>query len=118
VRTGGPISVRSALIDQVFDLAWRALTRPLFRSRAERELEPFRALEPQMKEIRRKYPGDRDARQRAMMQFYHANHLNPLAALGWNLLPDMLSPVLLTLWSRRGQSLPDRLTGTVLVIEP
>ena len=69
-HTGGVVTVRSALIGVLFDQAWQAAWRPLFRSRVERHQSRLRALAPQLKAVERKYRGDPQARSRAVTEFY------------------------------------------------
>ena len=46
--TGGVVTIRSALIGVLFDQAWQAAWRPLFRSRVKRHQTRLRALAPQL----------------------------------------------------------------------
>ena len=114
-RTGGPISVRSVLIGVLFDQARQETTRPLFRPRAHREQDRLRELAPRVKEIQHKYESDLQAQQRALMQFYKANQVNPLAPCGWLVAGPILSQLVLAIAIRNGRTAYDRLTGTIVV---
>jgi 60Kd inner membrane protein len=114
-RTGGPISVRSVLIGQLFDQVRQATTRPLFRPRAHRERDRLRELAPQLQEIQHKYEADLQAQQRAMREFYKANQVNPLAECGWLVAGPILSQLVLAIAIRNGRTAYDRLTGTIVV---
>jgi hypothetical protein len=117
-RTGGPVSVGSALVGELFDSAWRAVTGRLFRSVTSGERDRIAALRPQMKEIERKYTDDPDGRRRAVIDFYSTNQVNPAARCARPLLQAMIANLLLALWTPQGQSTRDRLTRTVLVVDP
>lgn len=114
-RTGGPMSVRSVLIGVLFDQARQAATRPLFRSRAHRERDRLRELAPQLKEIQHKHEADLHAQQRAMMEFYKSNQVNPRAECGWLVAGPILSQLVLAIAIRNGRTAYDRLTGTIVV---
>jgi 60Kd inner membrane protein len=114
-RTGGPIGVRSVLIGVLFDQAQRAGTRPLFRSRADRRQQRMDELSPKLKEIEHKYAANPEARQRAVMEFYEANEVNPFTGCGWQVAGRILSQLLLAIAIRNGRTAYDRLTGTIVV---
>ena len=116
-HTGGPISVRSALVDEVLFAAWGAVTRPLLPSRVKRDRDRLVALRPQEKELERKYADDPQRRQRALLDFYKSNGVDPFKVWGVALLPGMLRSWLPAVWPG-GQRIRDRLTGTVVVIDP
>lgn len=114
-RTGGPISVRSVLIGVLFDQAWQAATRPLFRSRVHRRLDRMAELAPKLKEIEHKYRDDLQARQRAVMELYEANEIRPFAGCGWLVAGPILSQLVLAVAVRNGRTAYDRLTETIVV---
>ncbi|MFL5821851.1 MAG: YidC/Oxa1 family membrane protein insertase [Solirubrobacteraceae bacterium] len=116
-RTGGPITVRSAVIGVLFDRAWSLVTGPPFAARAKREHERLNALAPQAKEIERTYEGDQPARVRAMMQLYKENRVNPFAGCGQLFLGGMASQLVLALGSRNGRTVRDRVTGTMVIVD-
>jgi hypothetical protein len=117
-QTGGPVSVRSALVGEVFDEGLRVAIRRLFRSRTSRDRRRLAALRPQMKAIERQYADDPPRRQRALLDFYKANQVDPLASCAWQSVPGSLSSLLVALWSPGGRSIRDRVTGTVVVVDP
>jgi hypothetical protein len=114
-RTGGPISVRSVLIGMLFDQARQATTRPLVQCRAHRERDRLRELAPKLKEIQHKHEADLQAQRRAMMEFYKANQVNPLAGCGWLVAGPILSQLVLAIAIRNGRTAYDRVTGTIVV---
>lgn len=116
-RTGGPVTVQSALVGALFDAARQELTKPLFRSRARRERARRNALLSQLKEIEHRYAADPQARQQAVMEFYKANELNPFAGCGRQVLGPVLSQVILALAIRDGRTVYDRLTGTIVITD-
>jgi hypothetical protein len=114
-RTGGPISARSALIGVLFDQSRQAATRPLFRGRAHRGRDRLAELAPKLKEIEHEYEADPQARRRAVVEFYEANKVNPLAGCGWLVAGAIISQLVLAIAIRNGLTAYDRLTGTIVV---
>lgn len=111
--------MRSALVGELFDLALGAATKPIVRSSAKRAKERMEAvLWPKLKEIEDRYADDPEGRVRALANIYATNKMNPAAGCGSQLLPGLLWNVLTSLWSHRGQTVRDRATGTVLVVDP
>jgi 60Kd inner membrane protein/RDD family len=114
VRTGGPLSVRNALVEQSVVIASGQLRRRLMKpwlTRSQRRLE---ALLPEMKQIQREFADDREAREQALKAFYKRNHVNPAASCA----PSLLGAILMYapgLWSPLNQTLPERLGGIVVV---
>jgi 60Kd inner membrane protein len=117
-HSGGPVSIRSAVVGATFDSAWRAATLSLSRPRLNREQERMTALQAQMKEIERKYGADAEARQKALMQFYKTKGVSPLPACAWGTLPGLLVQLLVLACSRHGQTIRDRVTHTVVILDP
>jgi hypothetical protein len=116
-QTRGIVSVRSALIGAWFDQAWQATTGPLLGSRAQRQRDRLSALGPQLKAVQRKYADDDpQVRQRAMMEFYKPNAVNPFAGCGWQLAGPVVSQLVLALGSRGGRTVRDRVTGTNVIV--
>jgi 60Kd inner membrane protein len=115
-RTGGPVSVRSAFVLTAVSSIEREAARPLTRRAASRMTTRSAALKPRMDEIRRATGGDAQAQQRALMDLYKAEGVNPLAGC--------LSPLaagfafkLPVLWSPRHQTIGERLAGVVVVVD-
>lgn len=119
-RTGGPVTVRSALIrfaiTTLRDAAVKRIVAPLLRRRQQRA----DALQPRLEQIRKLYRDDRERQSEEMMQAYREADVNPAASC---LVPLTISIGLghatgVPLpWSQRGQSLEDWLAGTVVVVE-
>jgi hypothetical protein len=116
-RTGGPVSVHSALIGQVFDQTCQAATRSLFGSPFQRGQDRLTALQPQLSALRRDSAGNPEAQQRAVMEFYDANDLKPFAGCGWLLAGPVISQSILALGARRGRTVRDRITGTCVIVD-
>jgi hypothetical protein len=116
-RTGGIVSVRSALIRVLFDQAWETATTSLFRSRVQRQRDRVSALGPQLRAVERKYADDPDARRRAVMEFYKASAVNPLAGWGWLLAGPVVSQLVLASGSRGGRTVRDRITSTSVIVD-
>ena len=71
-RTGGPVSVRSALIRVGVQTASRELSRRVQRPIHQRSLERTRAVKAELKEAREIRAGDREAQKRAMAEVLEA----------------------------------------------
>ncbi len=108
------MTVRSALILIAVSLIEREAVRPLSRRAASRRDAQSAALKPRLDEIRRATAGD--ARQRALMDLYKAEGVNPL---GGCLLPLAAGFAfkLPALWPPRYQTIGERLASVVVVVE-
>jgi hypothetical protein len=114
VRTGGPVTVRSAIIQAaVSDLLSRTI-RSLIQPWQARRMERLQAIQAEMKEAQRTHAGDREAQQRALMEIFKRENVNPLTSC----LPAVLVgtlPQVTRVRSPLNQTLPERLAGTVVV---
>ncbi len=113
-RSGGIVTVRSALIGVLFDQARQAAGRSLFRSRVQRRRDRLSALGPQLAAVQRTH-GAREARQRAMTEFYEANDVKVSTGCAWQLAGPIVSQLLLVPGSRGGRTIRDRVTGTSVI---
>lgn len=117
VRTGGPVTVRSALIHKAVQLAWRELTRRVQRPFDERFRERHARMKADLDEARRLHAGDLDAQQRAMTEMVRRYGVKPWPSCARGLLGAV--PLYLpALWSERNQTLPDHVAGIVVVRDP
>jgi hypothetical protein len=116
-HTGGVVTIRSALIGVLFDQAWQAAWRPLFRSRVKRHQTRLRALAPQLRAAERAYRGDPQARARARTEFYRSNPVNPAGGCGWLVAGPLVSQLALGISSREGRTIRDRVTGTGVIVD-
>lgn len=116
-KTGGIVTVRSALIGVWFDQAWRTSVNSLSASRAQRQRERISALDPQLRMVEREYADDPQARLGALMELYKANDVDPFYGCGWQLAAPIVSQAALTLGTRGGRTLRDRITGTEVVVD-
>jgi hypothetical protein len=115
-RTGGPVSVHSALAGVLYDQTSRALVQVLFGSPAQRQRSRVRALEPELQAIRREHAGDAEALKRATFELYKANRINALDGCGWQLVGIGVSIGIDVLGGRGGQTLRDRVTRTAVIL--
>lgn len=118
VRTGGPVTVRTALIVHTCDWAWGAMSRRLIRDPLRRQRERSREHSEALTEIRRKHAGDPQQRQLAVASFLEQHASISLSTCLWPLLPEVLWRVVPALWVRQGRTIRDRVTGTAVVVEP
>lgn len=118
-QTGGPVSIRSAVIGTVVDAAWRKLvigqlTAPL-KARADASQDRRKALEPQLMEILRQHAGDHPKQAKIREEFYKAHGIRSAdeAQLLWGIAAGLLMPLTSLLSSRR-QTIQQRLSGTLV----
>jgi len=118
VRTGGPVSVRSALIALALrrarsQIVTRALG-PELRRRAARQTDAA----PFIRAAQDAHRGDPEAASEAMMAIYREHAVNPFATASLG-LAGVLANALLDLPTLylTGRTLRDLLAGTVLVLE-
>lgn len=116
-HTGGVVTVRSALIGVLFDQAWQAAWRSLFRSRVKRHRARLRALAPQLRAAEREYRGDPQARARARTEFYRSNPVNLAGGFGWLVAGPLVSQLALAVSSREGRTIRDRVTDTGVIVD-
>lgn len=116
-HTGGAVRARSALRGAWFDQAQQTAARQLFSSRARRERARISVLRPQLGAVQRKYAGDPQARQKAIMDFYKTNEVTPFAGCGWQLAGSVVAQLVLALGTREGRTIRDRLTGTRVILD-
>jgi hypothetical protein len=112
--TGGPVTIRSALIRYWAQRATSAGLRPLAKRASKRSTERMQALQPQFKELQRAHADDKVAQQQALMRFYQEHNVKPFGSCAPTLL-TLVAPSLAVLFSPRRQSLPDRAAGIVWV---
>ena len=116
-RTGGPVSVRSAVIRNVVDTASQELYRLVQRPFQARLSERHRAVQAELRELRRTRGDDDDAQQRASIkEVYRRHNLRPWSSCARGLLGGV-PKYLPAFWSARHQSLPDRVAGIVVVVD-
>ncbi len=113
-RSGGPVSLRSAVVGQLVELAYEQLVRRV-RAPTRRRYERRRVdAERRVQEIRATHAGDSEAIQAATAQVYRDNGVNCLASFATS-LPVILVMPLTALLSPRRQTVADRLAGIVVV---
>jgi hypothetical protein len=114
VRTGGPLSARHVLVEQLVTMASGELRRRVMKPWMTRTKRRLEALKPELAEVRRVHADDREAQKRALKEFYKRNRVNPAASCAPPLLgvAVMQAPVL---WSPLRQTIPERLAGIVVV---
>lgn len=119
-QSGGPVSIRSAVIGAAVDGAWRRLVigqlmAPL-KARANESRARREALEPQLRELLRPHAGDLAEQSKIREEFYNANGIRNAdeANLLWGVVGDVLMP-LTALLSRRRQTIQQRLAGTLVI---
>jgi hypothetical protein len=110
-RTGGPVSVRSAIVAHVTAETWGALTNLLFAPVRRRRIAKLKALEPQFEE--------RGGDPEALAALFREHGVNPFASCTW-VVPQLAVARAIQLpapWSSVRQGLVERLSGTVVVVE-
>jgi uncharacterized RDD family membrane protein YckC len=117
VRTGGPVSVRSAVMRNAVDTASSELNRWLQRPFNERFAERQRALQTDLSELRQAYPDDDEGELRARTrEVYRRHNLRPWEGCVRGLF-GVVPKYLPALWSARNQTLPERAAGIIVVVD-
>jgi hypothetical protein len=113
-RTGGPVTLRSAVVQRFVGQLSSVLTGEVSRRAMRENTRRMEELKPRIAEIRERHADDSGAQQRAIMELYREHKVNPL---GWCAGPAaVVAPSLAQiLLSRRRQSLQDRVAGVVWV---
>jgi uncharacterized RDD family membrane protein YckC len=115
-RSGGPVTVRSALIRLAVTEAWKELAMRSHLPREKRASERMAAIQPELKRIQQEHAHDPERLNQAIQNLYKQHNVNPARPCLWALL-KALAPQLPALWSRRTQGLTDLLSGTVVIID-
>lgn len=118
-RTGGPVTVRSAIIREAVRTSWNVLGNRLFAPTHNRTAERRKAIQPELKRLHEQHRDDPEALNEAMMRLYQQHNINPFASCVW-VLPRMafsLAQELPAIWSPRHQGLADQVAGTVVIVE-
>ena len=111
VRSGGPVSRRSAIIHELVGFAWGRLARQVWRPAFERYQTRSTALAAEQEGSRPRHPDDPPADTAGSA----ARPSTGMASCcGWMLVPGAVQ-LLATLLSPRRQNLPDWVAGIVVV---
>jgi uncharacterized RDD family membrane protein YckC len=113
--TGGPITLRSALIRQVAVRLSTDVINEITRPAIQRASQQARAIKPLLEEIRQRHAGDEQAIGRAVGELYAESDIRPFASCLWPPLAIVAANQLQVIFSRRRQTLPDRLAGIIVV---
>jgi hypothetical protein len=117
VRSGGPVTVRSAVLGAFVDALWRRLIRRLMApvdARSDANRARRQALEPQLSELLRPHAGDGAAQMKIREELYKAHDIPGESQLLWRVASAFLMP-LTSLLSPRRQTIRQRLTGTLII---
>jgi hypothetical protein len=117
-HSGGEVTRRQAIVSSATRDASRIMSNCLFRAAKVDGSLDHEKLHSEWDAARREYAADREAMQRAMMSIYRANKADPRVSC-LRALPRVLFAIAteLPVWSSQKQSLPDRLAGTVIIVE-
>lgn len=113
-RTGGPVTVRSAIVSYAVSTAWSELGRRLYRGADARDRERQTQVQAEVQEIQRRHAGDREAMERAIAECYSERSYNCMRP-AVRRLPLAMLPLLPILWTERRQTAADWLAGIVVV---
>jgi uncharacterized RDD family membrane protein YckC len=114
-RTGGPVTVRSALIRHLVGSGIsRLVSRRLLTPRLERQQAELQGLQADVDAARRQHPDDPHAQQRAIMEVYQGSGVG-LRSCCW--IPVVFAVIndLIILFTPRHQSPADWAAGVVVV---
>jgi 60Kd inner membrane protein/RDD family len=113
-RTGGPVTFRSAVMRSVATRLWGQATRSLVRPWQTRQSERLKAIQAEVREVQRAHADDQGAANRAVMEIYKRERVNPVSSC----VPSLIAataPQLPAIWSSLNQTIPERLAGVVVV---
>jgi hypothetical protein len=110
-RTGGPVTLRSAIIGQVCHWAWGRISPRLWRPRWERHQARMHDLQTELQELRRQHPDDKEAEAA-----FYSSHKNviPKGCCVWIVLSHAVQ-TLPTLFTPRRQTLWEWVAGIVVL---
>lgn len=114
VRTGGSVSVRSAVIQHAFSTVWIVLTSQLLQPWNRRSQGRLDATLAEAEEARRAHPEDREAQRQAIAEVFKRGRVAASPGCAARLLV-MVAFNLPVLWSPLKQTFPERLAGIVVV---
>jgi RDD family len=115
IRSGGPVSARSAIVKDASLSMMSALFEQPFVPRVRRDLARWQAVQPRVAAIHQQHRDDPEQRERVTMEFYKEHGgANPFGSCVLALLAG-LALQLPALWSPRHQTMPERLAGIVVV---
>ena len=113
-RTGGPVSVRGALVSEGVRTAWSELNRLVQRPSQRRFEERRRFVKAELSEARGYHAGDAEAQKRAMFEVAKRYRLRPWSWCARGVLGSL--PLYLPApWSARHQTVPEWIAGIVTV---
>ena len=113
ILTGGPVSVRGAVIQQAVVIASTQLRRQLLRPWRRRSQKRMEAMRAKVKQAQREHPGDHEAQRLATQ-----GEFGPSEAAG-SCGPPLAAALFMqsaVLWSPLNQTIAERLAGTIVVI--
>jgi hypothetical protein len=117
-RSGREVTRRQELVSNATRDAWRIMTNRLFAAANVQDSLDRQKMHSEMEAARRQHGDYREALQGAMTRIYTTNKVDPRASCLRVLLRFLLAmSIELPVWSSLKQSLPDRLAGTIIVVE-
>jgi hypothetical protein len=114
-RTGGPVSIRSAIVAHVISQMWGALTNHLLAPVRNARIAKLKTLQSQFDRLQRERRGDAEA----LSTLYREHGVNPFASCTW-IVPQIALACAIQLptpWSPVRRGLVERLAGTVVVMQ-
>jgi RDD family protein len=115
--TGGPVTVRSALTASAVDFAWGRLNSRLWKPMQLKTLARAEAAKEEKQDIERRYADDPYARRAALVELNKRGGFRPLRSSAPGLTSIAVMNLIPSLLSARNQRLPERLAGTVVIVE-
>ena len=117
-RTGREVTRRQELTASAALQVWRILVNRLLPAGAIDDSLDHEKLRSEMAAARRMHAHDRQAEHAEIMRIYGENKLNSRASC-LRVLPRVLlgAAVNVPMWSSLRQSLPDRIAGTVVIVD-
>lgn len=117
VRTGGPITLRAALIRHLVSRGYVLATGWILGPSTKRSQSRMEEIRPALSELQRLHANDPEALLKATSKLYREHKVNPFASCLWPMLFAVVVRLLPAFLSPLRQSLPDRVAGIVVVID-
>lgn len=117
VRTGGPITLRAALIEHVVSSGYTAATSRILSAIMKRSTSRIEEIQPALRELQRVHAGNPEAINEATIALYREHNVHPFASCLWTMLSGLFVRAIPVILSPLRQSIPERAARIVTVLD-